>query len=149
MKKLLKVILPPLVAFLIFTSLIKYGPFARHIGGLAQIGNETLYGLMVYFKIFAPLLLLTALLTQLLIIHPLWRKVLNNTKRLFATIIGICLFTVVLSAAISYIIWDPATGEYHLLTIFLFMSGVQVFYWLINFGMLFLLDRKMFIVKSV
>ena len=147
MKKLLKVILPPFVAFLIFGALIKYAPLAKHIGGLAQIGTETLYGLMSYFKIFTPLLFLTALLTQLLIVIPLWRHILNNHKRLFATITGVCVFVIVLSAAISYIIWDNATGTSHLITIFLFMAGVQVFYWLINFEVLYLLDRKAFIAK--
>ena len=144
MKKLLKVILPPLVAFLIFAALVKYGPLAKHIGGLAQIGNETLFGLMSYFKIFGPLLFLTALLTQLLIVMPLWRNVLNNHTRLFITLFGICLFTVLLSAAISYIIWDEATGTSHLVTIFLFMGGVQAFYWIINFVVLYLLDWKAF-----
>jgi len=144
MKKLLKVILPPLVAFLIFAALVKYGPVAKHLGGLADIGNETLYGLMDYFKIFGPLLLLTALLTQLLIVLPLWRNVLSSHHRMFVTLLGVCLFTVLLSAAISYIIWDKVTGTSHLGTIFVFMAGVQVFYWVINFGVLYLLDMKAF-----
>ena len=144
MKKLLKVILPPLVAFLIFAALVKYGPFAAHLGGLAEIGNETLYGLMDYFKIFTPLLFLTALFTQLLIVLPLWKGVVNFPGRLWPTVFGVCLFTVILSAGVSYIIWDKATGNHHLITIFLFIAGVQIFYWLLNFGVLFLMDKNVF-----
>jgi hypothetical protein len=137
-----------LIAFLVFATLVKYGPLAKHIGGLAEIGNETLFGLMDYFKIFTPLLFLTALLTQLLIVMPLWRGILNKPHRLWATIIGVCLFTIALSAGVSYVIWDNATGTHHLFIIFLFISGVQVFYWLINFGVLFLIDKKAFRIRA-
>ncbi|MDB5122292.1 MAG: hypothetical protein JWP94_421 [Mucilaginibacter sp.] len=144
MKKLLRIILPPLAGFVIFAALIKFGPLARHIGGLPDIGNETLYGLMDYFKIFTPLLFLTALLTQLLIIIPLWRKILSRSHRLMNILIFVCIVTTLLSAGISYLIWDSATGTGHLLSIFLFMAGVQAFYWLINFGVLYLIDKKEF-----
>jgi hypothetical protein len=144
MKKLLKILLPPLAGFIIFAALIKFGPLARHIGGLPDIGNETLYGLMDYFKIFSPLLFLTALLTQLLIIMPLWRKILSGAHRMMHILIFVCVTTTILSAGISYLIWDSATGKGHLISIFLFMSAVQAFYWLINFGVLYLIDKKEF-----
>ncbi len=142
MKKLLKIVLPPLAGFIIFAGLVKFGPLAKHIGGLPDIGNETLYGLMDYFKIFTPLLFLTALLTQLLIIIPLWRKILSRAHRLMNILIFVCVVTTVLSALISYIIWDNATGTGHLISIFLFMAGVQAFYWMINFGVLYWLDKR-------
>ncbi|MDP9048508.1 MAG: hypothetical protein M3N14_10245 [Bacteroidota bacterium] len=144
MKKLLKIFLPPFAGFAIFAALIKFGPLAKHIGGLPDIGNETLYGLMDYFKIFAPLLFLTALLTQLLIIIPLWRKILSRAHRLLNILIFVCSITTILSAGISYVIWDKSTGAGHLISIFLFMSAVQVFYWIVNFGVLYLLDKKEF-----
>ena len=99
---------------------------------------------MDYFKIFAPLLFLTALLTQLLIIIPLWRRILKKAHKLTNILIFVCATTTVLSAAVSYVIWDKATGTGHLISIFLFMAGVQVFYWLMNFGVLYLMDRAAF-----
>lgn len=144
MKTLFQILLPPFAAFLIFALLIKFGPLAKHIGGLPDIGNETLYGLMDYFKTFAPLLFLTALLTQLLIIIPLWRRILKKAHKLTNILIFVCATTTVLSAAVSYVIWDKATGTGHLISIFLFMAGVQVFYWLMNFGVLYLMDRAAF-----
>src|SRR5471032_280108 len=137
MKKLLKIILPPLTAFFIFWILIKFRPLARHIGGLPDIGNETLYGLMDYFKLFTPLLFLTALLTQLLIINPLWRKILSRAHRLMHIMIFVCVVTTILSAIVSYVIWDNTTGIGHLFVIFLFMAAVQAVYWLINFSVLY------------
>ncbi|MFI5158049.1 MAG: hypothetical protein ACHQF4_04240 [Sphingobacteriales bacterium] len=144
MKKLYKIILPPLAAFFIFWMLIKFRPLAKHIGGLPDIGNETLYGLMDYFKLFTPLLFLTALLTQLLIIVPLWRKILSRAHRLMNILIFVCVVTTLLSGIVSYIIWDKATGSGHLFVIFLFMAAVQAFYWLIDFLVLYWIDRDEF-----
>lgn len=144
MKKLLKIILPPLTAFFIFWILIKFRPLAKHIGGLPDIGNETLYGLMDYFKLFTPLLFITALLTQLLIIVPLWRKILSRAHRLMNIMIFVCAVTTILSAIVSYLIWDRATGTGHLFVIFLFMAAVQAFYWFVDFGVLYWLDRSEF-----
>lgn len=142
MKYLYKIILPPLAAFFIYWLLIKYGPLAKHIGGLPDIGNETLYGLMDYFKLFAPLLFLTALLTQLLIIIPLWRKILSKAHHLMHIMGFVCSVTTILSAIVSYVIWDKATGISHLFVIFLFMAAVQAVYWLIDFSVLYWIDKK-------
>jgi|SRR6185312_9860822 len=148
MKKLYKIVLPPLIAFFIFWVLIKFGPIAKHIGGLPDIGNETLYGLMDYFKLFTPLLFFTALLTQLLIIVPLWRKILSRAHRLTNILIFVFAVTTILSGVVSYVIWDKATGAGHLFIIFLFMAAVQAFYWLIDFGVLYWLDKDEFMTPS-
>jgi hypothetical protein len=145
MKKLYKIILPPLAAFFTFWVLIKYGPLAKHIGGLPDIGNETLYGLMDYFKLFAPLLFLTALLTQLLIIIPLWRKILSRAHRLMHIVNFVCVVTTILSAIVSYVIWDNTTGAGHLVVFFFFFGGFQAVYWLINFSVLYRIDKKKFV----
>lgn len=143
MRKLFSIILPPGIAFLLFATAIKYHPLATHIGGLADIGNETLYGLIGYFKIFTPLLFVTALLTQLLIVLPLWKKV--TTAKRFLGVFGIiCLLTTLLALSVSYLIWDNATGVRHLVLSVLFMDGVQLIYWVIDFGVLFLIHRKRF-----
>ena len=143
MRKLFSIILPPGIAFLLFAIAIKYHPLATHIGGLADIGNETLYGLIGYFKIFTPLLFVTALLTQLLIVLPLWRKV-TTAKRFLGVFGFVCLLTTLLALAVSYLIWDNATGVRHLVRSVLFMDGVQLIYWVIDFGVLFLIHRKRF-----
>ncbi len=144
MKKLLKIVLPPVLLFLIFAWLVYHGPFSKHVKGLGTIGDETAYGLMAYYKIFFPLLLLTALFTQGLIVLPLWRKILNGRQGRVWVFVFVIITCIILAGSIAYLIWDKATGVNHLTGIFFFMAGVQVFYWLVDFLVLFLIDLKEF-----
>lgn len=150
--RFIRVILPPLVAFAVFAAIIKYNPFHYTIEGLSSIGDGSAYGLITYYKIFAPFQFLIALLTQYLVILPLWDRILAKHKAVAGIFTGIALVCVVLALAISYMIWDPQTGIRHLIHITVFMAGVQVFYWLINFLVMFIMDwktfRKSFIVKK-
>lgn len=140
--RFIRVILPPLVAFLIFAAIIKYNPFSYTFEGLSNIGDGSAYGLITYYKVFAPFQLLIALLTQYLVILPLWDRILANPKTVIGVFTGIALICAVLAIGLAYMIWDPQTGTRHLVHVAVFMAGVQLFYWLINFIMLFLLDMK-------
>ncbi|GAB3930278.1 hypothetical protein [Mucilaginibacter myungsuensis] len=140
--RFLKVILPPLIAFAVFAILIKYDPFHFSLDGLGDIGNGYSSGLINYYKIFAPFQFVVALLTQYLIILPIWDAILR--KHLIAFTVFACMMVVCLLAAsgLSYIIWDPATGNDRLVKITLFMAAVQAIYWAINFLSLAILDWK-------
>lgn len=142
--RFIRVILPPLVAFGVFAFIIKYNPLHYSLAGFSSIGDGSAYGLITYYKIFAPFQFLIALLTQYLFILPLWDRVLATHKAAVGVFTGIALICLVLAIAISYIIWDPQTGIKHLIHITLFMVGVQVFYWLINFLVMFIMDWKTF-----
>ena len=144
MKYFIKVILPPLFAFWAFALFIKYTPFFRHVDGWSTIGDDSVYGLIAYYKIFAPVQIVIAVLTQWLIAMPLWNKILAKPKAaiiIFAVMLLVCLLV---AFGIAYIIWDPATTISHFKSIGLFMTGVQLFYWVLNFLLLFLLDWKAF-----
>jgi hypothetical protein len=144
MKRLVKVILPPLIAFWTFALLMKLGPVAHHIGGLGNIGEGSIYGLISYYRIFGPLQMLIAILTQWLIFMPWWDKIITNPKTavfIFISIVFICL---IFASGIGYIIWDRTTGVKHLTDICLFMTAVQLFYWIIDFLLLYLIDWKAF-----
>lgn len=143
--RFLKFILPPLVAFGVFAFIIKYNPLDYSLAGFSNIGDGSAYGLITYYKVFAPFQFIIALLTQYLIALPLWKRILTHPRSAIGVFIGIILICFVLALAISYMIWDPQTGTRHLAHTTLFMAGVQVFYWLINFAVLFLLDIKKFI----
>ena len=133
MKKLLKVILPPFVGFSLYFIGIRYSPdyFDLNIG---EIGTGTLTGFMAFYKLALPLLFVIALLTQLLIVIPIWNKVIIKTTSgmiwSFSLIILVCLL---LAASISYLIWDKTTGTGTLIKTFMFMIIVQMVYWVINF----------------
>ncbi|GAA4085712.1 hypothetical protein [Mucilaginibacter panaciglaebae] len=141
-KYLVKIILPPLVAFWLFAGFIKFTTFFHYVD-IKHIGEDSVYGLIAYYKIFAPGQILIAVLTQFLIVMPLWNKVLAKPKsaiNLFGVMFLVCL---VLAFGLAYIIWDPLTKVNHLLEIGFFMMGVQLFYWIINFLLLCLLDWKL------
>jgi hypothetical protein len=142
-KYLIKIILPPLVAFWLFAGFIKFTPFFPHVD-TKSIGEDSVIGLIAYYKIFAIGQIVIAVLTQFLIVMPLWNKILAKPKSAI-TIFSIMLFLCAAFAfGLAYIIWDPITKTSHLMDIGLFMTGVQLFYWVINFLLLYLLDFKAF-----
>jgi len=144
MKYLIKLILPPLFAFWTFALFIKYTPFFHHVDGLGSLGEDSVYGLIAYYKIFAPVQIAIALLTQFLIAMPLWKKIVAKPKAaitIFSVMLLVCL---ILAFGLGYVIWDATTPISHLVNIGLFMTGVQLFYWIINFLLLYLLDWKAF-----
>jgi sterol desaturase/sphingolipid hydroxylase (fatty acid hydroxylase superfamily) len=145
MRKLLKVLLPVLIDFGIFWGVIKYYT-PDHPMKLVEIGNGNLYSLMAYFHLFWSLLLAVGILTQYLVIVPLWDN--QAVKSLKArVIIGVCIAIVCFAFAgsISYIIWDPADGREPLLSFWWYLSEIQLFYWVFTFVVLYLIDGKKFV----
>jgi hypothetical protein len=142
MHKLLKVILPPLVAFAVFLVVVKLN-MADHALGLSNISDGNIYSLMAYFKLFAALPLVVALLTQLLIIVPLWNGLLLKPFVAFVlAFIIIALICVVFASGLSYIIWDQSQGKGPFIKFIVYFTFVQVAYWAIIFLILYLLDIK-------
>jgi hypothetical protein len=140
MKKLLKVLLPPFIGFFLYFIAIRYSShyFDLTIG---QIGTGTLMGFMAYYRYALPLLFVVAVLTQLLIVIPIWNSVLlKSAAGRFWAIFSFVFVCFMMAAALSYPIWDKATGIHHLLMVFLFMSAVQLFYWTINLITLIIIE---------
>ena len=145
MRKLLKVLLPVLIDFGIFGVVVKYN-MPDHPMKLIEIGNGDLYSLMAYFHLFWLLLLAVGILTQYLIIVPLWdNKAVKSVKA--RVIIGICIavICVAFAGAISYIIWDPTEGQEPLLSFWWYLSEIQLVYWVVTFIILYLMDRHKFV----
>jgi hypothetical protein len=144
MKYLVKIILPPLFAFFSFALFVKYTPSFHEVKGLEDLGEYTTQGLIAYYKIFAPGQIVIALLTQWLIVMPLWKKILAKHHAAIPVFLCILLVCIIAAFGLAYIIWDPATSKSRFFKIGLFMTGVQVFYWVLNFLLLYLLDYKAF-----
>lgn len=143
MKYLLKIILPPLFAFWAFAGFIKFTTFFHYVD-TKSIGEDSVYGLIAYYKIFAFGQILIAVITQFLIVMPLWNKILAKPKSAITIFGALFLVCLIFAFGLAYIIWDPVTKVGHLLGIGFFMTGVQLFYWVINFLLLYLLDFKAF-----
>jgi hypothetical protein len=146
--KLLKVLLPVLIDFGVFWTVV-YFNMPNHPMRIGEIGNGNLYSLMAYFSLFWGLLLVDGVLTQYLIIIPLWNRGIN--KGLSARLIifsCIALVCILFAGGLSYIIWLPEDGYDPLLRFWWYMLEIQVVYWIINFTILFLLDLKKFGKKT-
>ncbi|MEZ2339180.1 hypothetical protein AB6735_26275 [Mucilaginibacter sp. RCC_168] len=145
MRKLLKVILPILIDFGIYWAVVEYN-MPTHPMKLIEIGEGNLYSLMAYFHLFWPLLLAVGILTQYIIVVPLWD---NYAIKSFKArlIIGGCIAAVCIAFAggISYIIWDQTEGTAPFYSFWWYMSEIQLFYWVFTFVILFLIDRRRFV----
>ena len=98
---------------------------------------------MAYFRYFMPLLLVVAVLTQLLIVVPVWDRVFLRSKTgKFVSLLMLYLVCLLFAAGISYIIWDKQSGVKHLLQECFFMTAVQLVYWTVNLFILYLLTKK-------
>jgi len=139
MKKLLKVLLPPFAGFLVYFFMVRYSSHYFELR-IDEMGAGNLLSFMAFYRYLLPLLFTVAVLTQLLLVIPIWRNVVTKstaTKVLEAlSLVFICL---VFAAGISYAIWDKQDGVHHLLMQFAFMTTVQLGYWLINLSILKLL----------
>ncbi|MFS2185365.1 hypothetical protein ACCC92_01755 [Mucilaginibacter sp. Mucisp84] len=140
--KLLKVLLPVLIDFGVFWAVV-YFNMPDHPMRIGEIGNGNLYSLMAYFSLFWTLLLADGVLTQYLIIIPLWNWVKH--KGASARFIAggcIALVCILFAGALSYIIWLPEDGYSPLFSFWWYMTEIQAVYWIVNFVVLYLLDRK-------
>lgn len=146
--KLLKVLLPVLIDFGVFWAVV-YINMPNHPMRIGEIGNGNLYSLMAYFHLFWGLLLADGILTQYLIIIPLWNWV-KHKDALARFIAGACiaLVCILFAGALSYIIWLPEEGYSPLLSFWWYMAEIQGVYWIVNFVVLYLLDRKKVITDS-
>jgi len=104
------------------------------------MGVGNLVSFMAYYRFLLPLLFADAVLTQLLIVIPLWNNVLNKSRifktNVFVDVAFICLM---FAFGISYAIWDAGSGVIHFFKTFIFMTAVQLVYWTINLFVLKLL----------
>ncbi|MBS1525124.1 MAG: hypothetical protein JST19_05710 [Bacteroidetes bacterium] len=138
----MKILLPPFVGFAAYFLAVRYSSVYFQLR-IDEIGEGTVQGFMAYYRYALPLLFVVAVLTQAIIVVPLWDKVTHKSawgKAIsFFILFFICL---VFAAGISYLIWDRQTGTGHLIRTCLFLSAVQLGYWIINILVLSLFKIK-------
>jgi len=139
MKKLLKIILPPFTGFAIYFLMVRYSSFYFSLR-IDEMGEGNLLAFMSFYRYLLPLLFTVSVLTQLLIVIPIWNKVKDKTTsaKLWETV-SLVFVCVLFAAAISYAIWEKSDGIHHLEKLFGFMTAVQLVYWSINLFILGLL----------
>ena len=142
MRGLLKVFLPPFIGFGAYFLAVRYSSvyFALQID---KLGEGTVESFMAYFKYFMPLLFVVAVLTQHLIVVPIWDRIfLKSSRGKLISLLVLCLICLIFAAFISYCIWDRQSGRWHLVKVCTFMTVVQLVYWAVNLVVLYFLDPK-------
>lgn len=141
MKRLLKILLPPFIAFTVFFIAVRYSPFYFKLRP-DEMGDGDLQSFMSYYRYLLPLCFVTAILTQVLIFIPIWNKVIDKPVRVkVIAFLAMCFVCLVLSAAIAYAMWDNFS-RIHLEKLCLFMTTVQIVYWVMNIGVMYFIDRR-------
>ncbi len=142
MKHLLRVILPPFIAFFLLFVAVRYSSLYFTLR-IDKMGVGDLKSFMAFYRYTLPLLFIVGVLTQLLIIMPVWNSMEKKTLAdKINIIVDLCFICLVFALGISYTIWDPARGIYNLVKLVGFMTAVQMVYWLINLLILYLFEDR-------
>lgn len=142
MRSLLKVLLPPFIGFGAYFLAVRYSSvyFALRID---KLGEGTIESFMAYFKYFMPLLFVVSVLTQYLIVVPVWDRVfLKSNRGKLISVLILCLICLLFAAFISYCIWDRQSSRWHVVKVCAFMTSVQLVYWTVNLVVIYFLDSK-------
>jgi len=135
----MKTFFPPFVAFVVFAILVDTQSLVHYMH-LSDIGQGNMHAFKACFYYCWPLYFITALLTQGLIIVPVWEGK-NRTRSAigkFFIFIFTCLACFIAASAIAYIIWDKSTSRLHLISLMLDMYFIQMGYWFMNFFVMLL-----------
>jgi len=139
MKNLLKLLLPTLIPYFIFSRYTALDEAHKQI--TEQLTEISITSLMYYFRYSAPYLYIILFLTQYVIIVPVWNSINGGPLRAMAfTLLWVLLASLILSVGVSYIIWDEALGTNSLYDSIKALLSVQALYWLVNVFILFIID---------
>jgi len=143
MKKFVKVIIPPFIGFSLYFIAVRYSPYYFTLKP-DEMGSGNLQSFMSYYRYCVPLLGVIGILTQLLIAVPVWDSMSKKSAGAQWTAFFImCFICLLLSAPIAYAMWDGISRK-HLLKLCLFMTGVQIAYWIVNMILMYLIDNWLY-----
>jgi hypothetical protein len=137
------VILPPFIGIAGYFVAVRYSGVYFQLR-MDEMGEGTIKSFMAYYRYFLPLLFVVAVLTQAVVVLPIWNKARNYQKisSKLVDLISLVYICLLFSAGISYLITDPQQGLHHFVHVGLFMTIVQLGYWMIDLLLLYLLSPK-------
>jgi NhaP-type Na+/H+ or K+/H+ antiporter len=140
MRKFLKIILPPFIGCAGYFLAVRYSGvyFQLQIG---DMGGGNLQAFMAYYRYFLPLLFVVAVLTQGLSVVPIWNRTISYQKNIskLLDLVGLIFVCVLFAGGISYMISETHRQFIHLTV---FMTAIQMAYWLVDMMILYLLSLK-------
>jgi hypothetical protein len=139
MTKLLKIILPPFTGFAVFFLAVRYSTLYFTLK-IDEMGEGNLTSFMAFYRYVLPLLFTVAVLTQLLIVVPVFDIIKGKLKAdKINAIIDLIFICLLFAFGISYAISDLHNNFIHFIKLLIFMTSVQLIYWAINLFILRLL----------
>jgi hypothetical protein len=142
MKRLIRVILPPFIGFFIFFAAVRYSSLYFTLQ-IDRMGVGDLRSFMAFYRYTLPLLFIVGVLTQIVVIMPVWNGMERKTiADKVNVIVDLCFICFVFALGISYAIWDPQRGINNLIKLVGFMTAVQMVYWLVNLLVLYLFEDR-------
>ena len=144
----MKVFLPPLVAFIGFAAFVIVSALA-HPMQLSDMGEGNVHAFMACFYYCWPLYFTVAILTQWIIIVPVWNAfVLRSASAALITVSVVAAVCTLAAGSVAYAIWDEQSGYDSLIGLTTIMLFIQLAYWAVNFFILFLVTGKTVTLKK-
>lgn len=138
----MKVFLPPFAAFVVFGILVILKGFITPYN-TGDMGGGDLHGFMACFYYMWPLYFIVALLTQFVIIEPVYTAAYHDSmKARFTAFILVGIISAIAAGGVAYLIWDPAAGTTKLIGFTFMMTVIQLMYWTINLFIMLLAGTK-------
>lgn len=138
----MRVFLPPLIAFMGFAVFVIVSAYA-HAMQLGDMGEGSVHAFMACYYYCWPLYFLCAILTQWIVIVPIWEAfVLRSATGALVTFASVTVACIGAALGAANIISDDQSGYNNLISLATIMLFIQLAYWGVNFFIMFLVTGK-------
>ncbi|GAA3983936.1 hypothetical protein [Mucilaginibacter dorajii] len=143
----MKTFLPVIIAFMGFALFVIVSDFTRAMQ-IGDMGEGNIHAFMACFYYCWPLYFVVAILTQWIIIKPVWNAiVLHSALGALTTFIIVAVVCALAAGGVAYFIWDENAGYDNLTWLATIMLFIQLAYWGVNFFIMFLVTGKTVTLK--
>jgi hypothetical protein len=138
----MRTFLPLLIAFMGFAVFVIVSAYTRAMQ-VGDMGEGNVHAFMACFYYCWPLYFICAILTQWIIIVPVWEAfVLRSAIGALLTFVIVGIVCTLAAAGVAYFIWDDQSGYDSLIGLTTIMLMIQLAYWAVNFFILYLVTGK-------
>jgi hypothetical protein len=135
----MRTLLPPLIAFMGFAVFVIVSAYANAMQ-LGDMGEGSVHAFMACFYYCWPLYFVCAILTQWIVIVPVWE--LHSANGALVTFILVIIACIAAALGVANIISDDQEGYNNLIDLATIMLFIQLAYWGVNFFIMFLVTGK-------
>jgi hypothetical protein len=138
----MRTLLPPLIAFMGFAVFVIVSAYANAMQ-LGDMGEGSVHAFMACFYYCWPLYFICAILTQWIVIVPVWEAyVLHSANGALVTFVLVAVACIAAALGVANIINNDQEGYNNLIDLATIMLFIQLAYWGVNFFIMFLVTGK-------